>query len=260
MGSVKTKRGSKDLTSSPAERIRYLMRLIGISSDYALARATGVSRSTIKNIISRDRIGVKSARALGESLGVDPAWLESGFGPLPELNQKSSSNEICEASQETVAIGEQTRLIVKPPRQSVREESGQGLVLIPKVRPELSETGRVRTHETSDEESWAFHKNRLRSFGINPNNLLVFEIDGESMHPTLQPKDVVLIDLSRAEVTGESIYAVAISNVITVKRLTWIGPGKLRASSDNALSESFDVDADDLRILGRVVWIGRTLV
>ncbi len=47
-----------------------------------MERATGLKRSTLRNILKRDRIGPKSARLIADALDISAPWLESGFGPL----------------------------------------------------------------------------------------------------------------------------------------------------------------------------------
>lgn len=83
---VKKKMTEKDqarLRSSPAARLRHIMSLHGFKNDYALSRATHVSRSTLRNILDKDRIGPKTAQKLAAIFGYDAAWIESGFGVPP---------------------------------------------------------------------------------------------------------------------------------------------------------------------------------
>ena len=71
-----------DLKKSPRDRIRYLMDSHGFTNPYALERATGLKRSTIKNIMSKDTIGPRAARKIAEVFDLNVAWVESGFGPI----------------------------------------------------------------------------------------------------------------------------------------------------------------------------------
>ncbi len=80
-------------------------------------------------------------------------------------------------------------------------------------------------------------------------------IKGDSMEPTLRNGEPVVFTLDG--MTADSIYVIAIGDELLVKRLQRnLGSGKLLVISDNPKYPPMTVDADAVRILGRVVmWV-----
>lgn len=88
--------------------------------------------------------------------------------------------------------------------------------------------------------------------------LYVARGDGDSMFPTIVNQDQVMIDTSQRQLNMQDrIWAVSVHGAGMIKRLRTIGPNRVRIISDNALIPPEEVDADDIFIAGRVVWIGR---
>jgi hypothetical protein len=88
--------------------------------------------------------------------------------------------------------------------------------------------------------------------------LLIAHADGDSMAPTLKGGDMVLIDTTQKTLGAlGAIWAISLFGAAGIKRLQPIGETKVRVISDNPLEPAQEVDAEDLRIDGRVVWFGR---
>ena len=101
--------------------------------------------------------------------------------------------------------------------------------------------------------------------GANPQSLIVIYAEGESMWPTINDRDVLLVDRSKVEPTSKHIYVLTSTDKGTiVKRLvqTAIGDWIIRSDNndeeypDRTLSRS---DFNEHRILGRVIWRGGDL-
>ena len=91
-----------------------------------------------------------------------------------------------------------------------------------------------------------------------PERLYVARGSGDSMFPTLVNGDMVLIDpLQKVLNLQDRLWAIALFGAGGIKRLQPVGQGKIEVISDNPLRENRVVDAEDLRILGRVIWVGR---
>ena len=95
----------------------------------------------------------------------------------------------------------------------------------------------------------------------NPGDLAVIFVQGDSMEPTLSDGDVVLVDRSRNQLTGEGMYVFRMENMLFIKRLQVIGAGLLHALSDNPAYKALEFRPSDVdqnfSIIGRVVWAGR---
>ncbi|MFN3370321.1 MAG: helix-turn-helix transcriptional regulator [Sphingomonadaceae bacterium] len=91
--------------------------------------------------------------------------------------------------------------------------------------------------------------------------LVAHVIRGDAMAPTLADGDCVLIDTADRLCPRDGLHMIASDGGPVVKRLS-IHPVTRRVAilSDNAAYPSYpDLPPDSIRILGRVVWVGRRL-
>lgn len=68
--------------------------------------------------------------------------------------------------------------------------------------------------------------------GVKPENARLMESSGESMRPTIEDRDVMLVDVSSTELIEGKIYVFTIGDEVYVKRLRRRG-GKIYMLSDN---------------------------
>ncbi|MGW8203006.1 S24 family peptidase [Sphingomonas bisphenolicum] len=110
-----------------------------------------------------------------------------------------------------------------------------------------------------EEGTFDFDANLLRAISQSPaHRLLVADGVGDSMQPTLLDSDLLVIDTLQTRLNmTDRIWAIALYGAGAVKRLRPAAGGKLEIISDNTLHEKQIVDAQDVRIIGRVVWSGR---
>lgn len=107
----------------------------------------------------------------------------------------------------------------------------------------------------------AFKAQWVRSeLHASPRDLYLIYVDGESMEPTLRPGDVILVNHQDTGPSRDGIYVLRMDDALLVKRLQRLPGGKIRASSDNAAYQPFELDGNsDIAIIGRVVWSGRRM-
>ena len=102
-----------------------------------------------------------------------------------------------------------------------------------------------------------------RDLGINANNSEMIIASGDSMLPTIEGGDTLLIDLSRTEIYDGKIYCVRIDNQLYAKRLQRIPPNIVKVISDNKDKyDPFYVDYSktidyDFAVIGEIRWWGR---
>ncbi len=175
---------------------------------------------------------------------VSPLWLLTGEGVI----RRSHATVAAELQkQPTEGEGEGEYALV--PLYDVQASAGHGAV--------------VESERISD--YLAFKRDWLwRELRASEQDLYLLEVDGESMEPTLRPGDIILVDRRQAEgVPRDGIYLLRLDDSLLVKRLQRLPGHRVRVSSDNAAYEPFEVDleaaADQLKIVGRVVWAGRRL-
>ena len=89
-----------------------------------------------------------------------------------------------------------------------------------------------------------FAKSWLQGEGLHAGNLACLPVHGDSMEPTLQHGDIVLVNHEKTR--GDGVFVIRMGNALRVKRLQWLANGDLRISSDNAIYEPEQVNPDDL--------------
>ena len=96
--------------------------------------------------------------------------------------------------------------------------------------------------------------------GRSPADMVIVDARGDSMAPTIGSGDLVMIDTADQRIR-EGVYGVSLGDELYVKRVaTRLDGFDLR--SDNPAYPPIPVDGPDrsaLQIIGRVVWIGRTI-
>lgn len=95
-----------------------------------------------------------------------------------------------------------------------------------------------------------------------PEDFRVIEIDGPSMEPLLQNRDQVLFDTRKTSIVEPGLFVVNDGEGVVckwVERAHGSDPPRIRLKSENKRFETYEVDAERARILGRVVWFARRL-
>jgi hypothetical protein len=90
-------------------------------------------------------------------------------------------------------------------------------------------------------ERYAFMRKWLHTVTDSIEQLLLMDISGDSMEPTLLEGDMVLIDRSKRELLSDGIYAVGEENFAYVKQLQRRG-GKVVVISDNPIYKEYIVE------------------
>jgi hypothetical protein len=96
-----------------------------------------------------------------------------------------------------------------------------------------------------------------------PSNLSIVRVEGDSMSPTLNAGDDILVDLGDAgDRLRDGIYVLRIDEALVVKRVALNPVGRrLTVQSDNpAYPDWPDCGLDDINLIGRVIWSGRRIV
>jgi phage repressor protein C with HTH and peptisase S24 domain len=110
---------------------------------------------------------------------------------------------------------------------------------------------------------FAFDERWLKALtGSRPANLSIVRVEGDSMAPTLNAGDDILVDLGdAAERLRDGIYVLRIDDAVVVKRLALNPTGRrVTVQSDNpAYPDWPDCSLDQINCIGRVIWSGRRI-
>jgi phage repressor protein C with HTH and peptisase S24 domain len=111
---------------------------------------------------------------------------------------------------------------------------------------------------------FAFDERWLRALTASgPAKLSVVRVEGDSMAPTLNAGDDILVDLGDAgERLRDGIYVLRIDDAVVVKRLALNPIGRrVTVQSDNpAYPDWPDCGLDEINCIGRVIWSGRRIL
>jgi transcriptional regulator with XRE-family HTH domain len=121
--------------------------------------------------------------------------------------------------------------------------------------------GALAADATAVQDTLMFREQWLRKIASDIRALFVLEISGDSMWETLHDGDHVLVDRAQTNPRREGLYVIRIDDMLQVKRISMHPVKKLLTiKSDNPAYPTFDgIKPDDVAIVGRVIWIGRSL-
>lgn len=195
-------------------------------SQASFARMLGVSPQTLSGwLMGRNRPGVEELGRMCEVLEVSPSFLMTGREDAP-------------AHQSLV---------------------GDGWVLIPRL--DVYGSCGSNGHENVDHAS-VIGLIKVSDQWISKNcgpvtksALRVYGVDGDSMSPTLEDGDSVIIDTSVTSVRTDSVFVFFWDVCTFIKRIQRIGR-TLKIISDNPLYEAWSLNPTEessFRVMGRVV-------
>lgn len=85
---------------------------------------------------------------------------------------------------------------------------------------------------------------------------IVMEVVGDSMIPSYQPGDRVLVDLAQTRMVADTVYAISDGfsepQIKRLQRIPFSDPPRVSIISDNPALANFDVDLEKLHIIGRI--------
>ena len=223
----------KDLaTHNPppiGQKLKFEMKKRGISSA-ELAKRADVKTSFIYDVLSGKSANpstVKLARVV-DCLGISLAYLvDTGEGSVAQYPNVSN------------------------------------YVSIPRLAVELSGTTPSIASTPSDNEPVIFHKawisDHLRA---NSATLRVMSVRGDSMEPSFQNNDTVLVDTAQKSPSSPGFFVIFDGLGLAVKRLEYVASPKaprVKILSDNPQYSDYERSVEETTILGRIIWFSREL-
>lgn len=241
-----------------AERLEAVRGVLGLSQQQ-FANRLNTAISTYQRYASGQSGTIKSEQLeVLKGLGVDLNWLICGEGSAfigePPAEATTTKQEVASAP-----IGGS---LLPPDLQGRAPEPPEGFVLVPRYDTEASAGAGALAGDENVLDYMAFQESWVRrALRVDPSRLALITASGDSMEPAIRPGDLLLVDMSVETVMDDSIYLVALNDFLLVKRVQKLLKG-LVVKSDNpnymtmTLSEE---EAADLRIRGRIRWIGRLI-
>lgn len=218
---------------SASERIREAASIKGMNIK-EFSDALGVSYRTVQNYISGERgIGSDFLAAASERLGVSATWILTGIGdPIIASNHPIGCSL---GVKNTVSDFEQI------PRYQVDAAAGHGVTV---------EDEAVSGH-------YAFNRKWLTRRNLNPKNLAVISVRGDSMEPRLRDGDLIVLDKSQTDIADGRAFVLRLGTDLVVKYIQRLGASRIALLSANTFYPPREIDLDkidsDVMIIGRVV-------
>ena len=251
--------GEQDAAITPAAQDRYVQELAGrirfaiqeSGGMAAVAKRAGIPHRTLSNLARGQDAKGTQLLAIADATSVDIEWLISGRGSArtgPEALQPKVWLQGSFATQ-TVA------------RQDNSGESDlDGYALLPRYNVEVSAgEGALATSEQIV-EFLAFNKGWLHdTFHRSPEQLMLVQVRGDSMEPTLRDRDLVIVDVSTRGIANGAIHVIRVGEELLVKRLERRLDGSVVVHSDNRRYQPETIRGSDLRdlsLVGQVLWAG----
>lgn len=236
------------IRSVVADELERRMTLLGFTQK-ALARNAGVGDTYVRDILKG-----KSRNPGGEKLERIAAILGCTARDLlfPAQTRETSRTERAEpysppADQPEVTVELNPPGYVAVPFLSLKAGMGGcGYV-------EDRLLGRPKFFEED------FVRGTLRA---SPSDLRVIEVEGQSMEPMLQNGDMVLVDTRRTSIIEPGIFVLFDGDGVVCK---WVERAHdateptVRIKSENPRFSAYCVPAEQVQIVGRVVWFARKL-
>lgn len=205
-----------------AERLNAAMIAAGVSQGQ-LAEMVGVSQPAIQKMTSGKTNGSRKMVELANALGVRPEWLSSGKGAMREDGQQPQS-QLTKTGDSDVFRLDVLDLTVS---------AGPGI-----INQEFVEI--LRSVEYAPAEA------RHMFDGRKAENVRIINVRGDSMSGTIEPGDLLFVDISVKSFDGDGIYAFLYDDTAHVKRLQKM-KDKLLVISDNKIYTPWDpIEKDEM--------------
>lgn len=232
-----------------SDRLKIAM---GGESTNAFAKKCGYRESTIRGYLSGSMPSLDKASHIAKAAGVHLQWLATGEGQQ-WVAHATGSGKTEDAGVMAQRLIEQ-RFVESP------EALALEFAMIPGYNVEVAAGSGVFPNGEEATRKLAFRHKWLRYRGLKAENLVLVFAKGDSMEPTITDNNTLMIDTTQRELNDGQIYVIRTDGHLIVKRIQKLWNKGILLLSDNKEYKEQQVEpneADDLEVIGRVVWIGK---
>lgn len=131
---------------------------------------------------------------------------------------------------------------------------------VPMAEAQLSAGGGMFVLSEEISAYYAFRKDWLNRIATSAKSVVLMAVNGNSMHPTIQNKDTVLIDTGRQTILEGLLYAIRLDSTIMIKRLTHRPGDIINVVSDNKDEfETYQAKRSEIHVIGQIIHFSRDL-
>lgn len=203
-----------------------------------------------------------SLAALSRLIGRNPAYLQ-------QYVARGSPRHLDEPDLREIAefLGISPRVIMTRPFDPGGEAEGRLQSLarpgeteddwlnVPRLAVDASAGPGALSAEEKSYDAFRFSGRWLAEQGLIGAKLSAITVKGDSMEPLLRDGDEILID-QRAQPFRDGVHVVRLGDTLMVKRVAQAGAGRVALLSQNLAYPPVEVSAQEIEIIGRVVWKG----
>jgi phage repressor protein C with HTH and peptisase S24 domain len=200
----------------------------------ALAHEQGVSLASLSTLIGRNQAYLQQFVKKGS-----PRKLEEG--DRRKLARFLGAPESALGGEEDISSG------------GVGKKETAGWVDVPRLALDASAGSGALAGGEAAFGQFRYGRAWLRAQGLDPKQLSVIAVAGDSMVPTLHDGDEILIDATPRP-WRDGVHVLRVGDTLLVKRLVFERPGQVRVISDNRSYDPYDLPLGEVAIIGRVVW------
>ncbi len=196
------------------------------------------------------------------------------FSQLPQVRGKSQNQIARELNVAPNTVGAWRRIGVWPDHATFEkikkltgkdqkwflEEKAPEFISIPMYSPKLAAGAGTVPIAEEVLGTYQFSRDWYSTLGASATRSGLFKVEGDSMSPSMEDGDVVLVDMSDKTVRDGKIYAIGEADTILIKELRKSKRSEtLRIISHNKENyPEYKRRQTDIRIIGRVRWSART--
>ncbi len=247
-----------------------LKAAIGRRSNRSVADQCGLSEGTIRRYLRKETYpSLDKIRDIAKVTEVNTDWLLTGEGPMRQgetalaipsqqpqlLLKEEDAPEFISYEDAT----EQTQQHIDIPQWP--HPDADAFHYVPMAKAKLCAGGGMFVLSEDVSDYYAFRKTWLKRISTSPKSVVLMEVQGNSMAPTILDKDTVMIDTGRLEIIEGMIYAIRLDQTIMIKRLTHRPGGIINVISDNKEEfEPYQAHRKDVHIIGQIIYFSRDLI
>ncbi len=204
-----------------------LKQLMDGESPFSWAAHIGLSKGSFARVWKEGTIpNPNNLRLIADKTGVSIDWLLSGREPM----MREEMGTVAEA---------------------------RDFALVPRFNITVGEGGTLSSDQIVDH--LAFKKGWLKEIGLGEDNLILTTSRGDSMEPFIPDGALLLVDREK-RIPADGVFLLLLEGELIPRRLQRDMDGSVWIRCDNNKYPPLKVAKEklhQLRILGRVVWLGR---
>lgn len=249
---------------SIAERIGYAI-MVGrekYGAD-AMEAAAGKSFKQLRRYATGEDVPFTVLEGLSEALDVPLSWIVSGELSFDTSNNYSSDKGRTklvgsydpDADENDEGYSHETwkpRIAGARPEIDVRLGAGEGSV---GQMLTIGSNGGMTGHRVVAE--WVLPEAFMVGvMEANAARTIIMEVVGDSMQPTYQPGDRVMVDLAQTRMVADTVYAISDGfsepQIKRLQRIPFSNPPRVNIISDNPALDNFEAELERVHIIGRI--------